>query len=282
LTHGTSPVGDGLTWRVVAFNTATASENKIHDDATAARFGFSGGLVPGVDVFAYMTHPPRRRFGAQWLSRGRMQARFISPTYDGREAEASARETNPGVLDLSLVSEGRTCATGQASLSAEPPPAYTLPRADAPDRSERPPASPESLPPGAVLGSLEEVYTAAAGLDYILQVRDDPALYDDGRLVHPGWLLRRANQILETNVRLGPWIHVESDLRLFAQAHHGAVMETRGCVVDNRDTKGHRIVDMDVQLLADGQLAAMIRHTAIYEPRQVRMASGDPAAQSRA
>lgn len=37
---------------IVAFNTAHASENRIHDDATAKRYGFAGGLVPGVDVYA--------------------------------------------------------------------------------------------------------------------------------------------------------------------------------------------------------------------------------------
>ena len=36
-------------YRVEAFNTAKASENKIHDDDVARRFGFGGGLVPGVD-----------------------------------------------------------------------------------------------------------------------------------------------------------------------------------------------------------------------------------------
>ena len=34
------------------------SSLKIHDDATARRFGFGGGLVPGVDVYGYMTHLP--------------------------------------------------------------------------------------------------------------------------------------------------------------------------------------------------------------------------------
>ena len=43
------------TYRVSAFNTAQESENKIHDDDVARRFGFTGGLVPGVDVYAYMT-----------------------------------------------------------------------------------------------------------------------------------------------------------------------------------------------------------------------------------
>src|SRR5882757_6395109 len=44
------------TYRVSAYNTAKQSENKMHDDTVAKRFGFSGGLVPGVDVMAYMMH----------------------------------------------------------------------------------------------------------------------------------------------------------------------------------------------------------------------------------
>jgi hypothetical protein len=43
-------------YRVKAFNASKESENKIHDDAVARQFGFRGGLVPGVDVYAYMTH----------------------------------------------------------------------------------------------------------------------------------------------------------------------------------------------------------------------------------
>ena len=50
-------------YRIVVFNTAHDSENKIHDDATARRFGFGGGLVPGVDVYGYMTHRPVMQLG---------------------------------------------------------------------------------------------------------------------------------------------------------------------------------------------------------------------------
>ena len=41
-------------YRVSAYNTSKHSENKMHDDTVAKRYGFSGGLVPGVDVMAYM------------------------------------------------------------------------------------------------------------------------------------------------------------------------------------------------------------------------------------
>ena len=49
------------TYRVEAYNTAKQFENKMHDDTVARRFGFSGGLVFGVDVFAYMMHMPMAR-----------------------------------------------------------------------------------------------------------------------------------------------------------------------------------------------------------------------------
>src|SRR3990167_8711712 len=70
---------------LTAFNTATASENRIHADDVASRFGFTGGLVPGVDVFAYMAHAPVALWGRDWLSEGRIRAKFGKPVYDGDE-----------------------------------------------------------------------------------------------------------------------------------------------------------------------------------------------------
>ncbi len=66
-------------YQVKAFNTAQQSENKIHDDAVARRFGFQGGLVPGVEVYAYMTHLPVARWGRAWLERGTAECRLIKP-----------------------------------------------------------------------------------------------------------------------------------------------------------------------------------------------------------
>ncbi len=38
------------------YNDAAESANKIHDDRVAAQYGFRGGLLPGVTVYAYMTY----------------------------------------------------------------------------------------------------------------------------------------------------------------------------------------------------------------------------------
>ena len=85
------------TYRVSAYNTSKFSENKIHDDAVARKFGFSGGLVPGVDVFAYMVHLPVAKWGRAFLERGLIEARFVKPVYDGEIAHVSGEESN-GVL----------------------------------------------------------------------------------------------------------------------------------------------------------------------------------------
>src|SRR5258708_20469577 len=76
-------------YRVSAYNTAKLSENKMHDDTVAKRFGFSGGLVPGVDVMAYMMHLPVRKWGFAFLQPALIDAPFIKPVYDGEIANVS-------------------------------------------------------------------------------------------------------------------------------------------------------------------------------------------------
>ena len=88
--------GASATYRVQACNLSLASENKIHDDDVARRFGFAGGLVPGVEVYAYMTHLPVVRWGVAWLERGTAECRFSKPIYDGKLAIVTATEVVAG------------------------------------------------------------------------------------------------------------------------------------------------------------------------------------------
>ncbi|MDF1722669.1 MAG: hypothetical protein P1U65_18510 [Minwuia sp.] len=97
--------------------------------------------------------------------------------------------------------------------------------------------------------------------------------YPENGIVHPGFLLRRANTILRDTVKLGPWIHVGSTIQFHGAMKVGQALETRGRVADLFDRKGHGFVDLDILMLTDGeQPVASVRHTAIYEPRQVRAA----------
>ena len=72
-------------YHVKARNTSSSSENKIHDEQIARQYGFRGALVPGVTVYAYLTHPLVEAFGAAWLERGTANVRFVKPIHDGEE-----------------------------------------------------------------------------------------------------------------------------------------------------------------------------------------------------
>jgi len=134
-------------YRVQAYNTAHDSENKIHDDTVARRFGFTGALVPGVDVYAYMMHLPVARWGREFLERGASECKFTSPVYDGETVEVIGREDG-----IEVISKGKCCATGWAKLSERPVPgAYVV--ASPPGMESRPEASPKTLAPGTVLGT---------------------------------------------------------------------------------------------------------------------------------
>src|ERR1700736_3151337 len=97
-------------YRVQAFNTAKLSENKMHDDTVAKRFGFSGGLVPRGDVMAYIMHPPGAKGGRSFLERGLIEARFVKPVYDGETVDVTGEESD-GVLSIQVESRGELCAT---------------------------------------------------------------------------------------------------------------------------------------------------------------------------
>jgi len=254
---------------VKAFNTATTSHNKIHDDAVARSYGFAGGLVPGVDVYAYLSHPPVERWGGAFLERGAMTARFDRPVYDGDEVTVEAVEDDELVLSL-FDPQGETCATATASLPSEavaPPPASDFPARPLP--ADPPRASAELFDRRPEFGSLEFGFHAEHAPAYLRDVGETLSLYEDERIAHPGWLLRSANYVLVANARLGPWIHVSSSVQHHGLVHDGDEVSTRARVLDDFDRKGHKFVVLDVLILANLTRPVMrVEHTAIYEPRR--------------
>jgi acyl dehydratase len=257
-------------YRVVAFNSARDSENKMHDDAVARRYGFSGGLVPGVDVYAYMAHPAIARWGRAFLEGGTLQARFLKPVYDGETATVTARETPDG-LAIETASRGALCATGHAALTRTRPPSLAaFEAAAAGDPSARPPADETTLKVGRRLGIRPLRLTAEGIAQYVSDVRETDPLYLGDGLAHPGLLPRLFNWALMHNVVLGPWIHVESTVDHFAAARTGDELTVRAHVTGNHERKGHRFVELDGLVVANGTTPiARVAHTAIYRPRVV-------------
>jgi len=259
-------------YRVEAFNASKESENKIHDDDVARRFGFRGGLVPGVDVYAYMTHLPVHRWGRAWLERGTAECRFLKPVYDGDTAVVTAIEA-AAELDLQIESHGELCVTSHAGLPSErvaPPPAFSETPLPPVPPAERPPADETTLAIGTRLAINPFRVTDEYAEQYLRTVRETAPLYARENLVHPGTILHIGNWVLRHNVVLGPWMHVGSTVQHFGAAHIGDELSAHAIVTANNERKGHRFVELDVLVYAGPQVPiAHLGHIAIYRPRQL-------------
>lgn len=246
----------------VAKNFAHNSENRIHADDVAVQYGFRGGLVPGVTSFAYVIEAVIDTFGFSWCDSGRLNMRLLQPIYENDTVTATCSDS--GIVSL-IDSSGSECVEGRGSTTPVPFVGDALPTAPAP--KPRPEASASSLAPGTALATLS--YTASSEhMDaYLTSVNIEPGRWEEAKLWHPGVLLLAANEALATSVRMGPWIHVGSDISLFAPVRLEAGIEARSVVRDRYDRKGHEIVELDMTIHAENELAAHIHHTAIYKPR---------------
>jgi acyl dehydratase len=256
------------TYRVSAYNTSKQSENKIHDDTVARRFGFSGGLVPGVDVMAYMMHLPVEKWGRAFLERGLIDARFVKPVYDGKIAELTAEDSN-GVLSIEVRSRGQLCATGSASLPASAPMISIADYTQVAAVSERKPVNASSYEVGKWLGTIPRDWAGDAAREYLADIRERNPIFAREGLGHPGLLQRVMNKVLVDNAILGPWIHVGSRMQLLSAARAGDQLTARARVTGNYDKKGHRFVELDALVVANGMTPlAHCQHIAIYQPRE--------------
>ena len=259
--------------RVTARNAATQSENRIHADDVARRYGFGGGLVPGVTLYGYLTRPVVAHYGRPWLERGTLSVRFARPVYDGQVITVSARAEGDATLAVDISggdgpgSEG--LVTGRAAVAvpgaSAPPDPDSIPPAALPD--ERPEADEVSLAPGRVLGTLWNGPEPGPQAPYVELLAGDLPIYAAAGLMHPGQLVLTANTVLTASVRLGPWVHVGTALTNHAAVPAHSIVETRARVAERYERRGHHFVVLDVVWLVDGSVAARAAHTAIYRLR---------------
>ena len=242
-------------YTITARNPATESENRIHADDVAQRYGFRGGLVPGVTVYGYVA--TRLADDPEWIAEGRAEVRFRKPCYDGELLEIDLRPD--GAIEVR--SRGEVCVTGRSSIGEDDPgPAVVSPeRAPAPDH--RVPASRESLAKGTSLGWFPLPTGSEAHARYLKKISCENWAHD---AVHPGLLLDAANSVLVANVVLPPWIHVESSIAHRRAVRIGEPVEVHAAVADEWAHKGHRFVRLDVTWRSAGEVVAAGRHVAIW------------------
>lgn len=260
-------------YRVKARNTSAHGENKIHDDAVARQYGFPGGLVPGVTVYAYLTHPLVEALGHPWLERGTATVRFLKPIVEGEEVAIAGEITERATNGLRAFVRATTAASGEcAVLTATVPAGLATPvnpmlyRA-APLPAERPQVSREHLAGLEVLGSPEVLVDEEGAARYLESIAEDLPLYRgrDG-WVHPAVFLQQANRAIDRNVRLGPWVHVTSTVRHLGGARVGETVRTLGRIRSLWEKKGREYVEVDLFMAAGPRARAVahVLHTTIW------------------
>jgi hypothetical protein len=263
-------------YRVSAAPNHDGWENKIHEDGPARAFGFRGALVPGVTVYSWMTHPVAAALGGAWLDHGTFSVRFAKPVYFGETVTVRASVAAHSKEDVTIQSrvvndQDEVCATATMGLPLGPllplPDVAAYPAAALP--AEPPLASRAYLEQRAVLGTPQLILERAVTDAFLERVSEKLSMYRAADApAHPGIYLQQANRALDRNVRVSPWIHVESHGQHLSMARVRERLETRARIKHLFQGKGHEFVELDLLLLAEGVRAvASIRHVAIYQLR---------------
>ena len=268
---------------VIAHNASLHSDNKIHDDDVARKYGFAGGLVPGVTVYAYMATPLAAAHGARWLSHGGATVALINPLYEGEAATANAvvleSDGAAGRVTFDLWAEnpaGQRCGSGTAWIAlADAQPAVTVPdyvQADpGPPPDPRPELLLEGAPVGRILARLTAPTTVESARAYAESVFDLNPLFHKASpwglpLIHPGWLLSECNRIFTQTFSFGPWIHTRSEIAYLAPAFAGRTFTFHGRLEQVFEKRQHHYAALDLFCMDDtGQAVMQVRHTAIFK-----------------
>lgn len=257
-----------------AFNPVPESENRIHSDEVARAYGFRGGLVPGVVVSAYLLHPAAVAWGRDWLERGRSHAVVHSPVYHGERFRVEIESASAQSYEAALFDDrGTRCASASVSLpehAPEPPPIRRDPIR--PRDAERPIASRavmEALRMSG-LGAMPARWNESAEITtYLAAAAEMAPVFHRDRLAHPAFVLGLTNWLLGANVKMSPWLHLETHAQSYRAIEPGAELVAEAAIADLFEKKGHEFVDVDVSVYgrADGLAFASVRLRAIYRMR---------------
>lgn len=252
-------------YQVMARNFSEASENRIHSDDIAKKFGFKGALVPGVAVYGHLVYPLVEKYGADWLSTCVNEVRLIKPAYDGDELRISLNPSGDGVETVSCHnSDGELLATITNQTAPELP---EIPLGDetgtqfkAPGRVE---ISWDTVVPTESFAPWRVKFGVDDNRQYSEHVADMSDIYRE--YVHPHYLLSLANTALVNEYVMPTWIHVGSQTRHRSALKVGDEIDIRSIVTEKWQKKGHEFIRLHTMFWRDEILTTDILHTAIFK-----------------
>ncbi len=265
----------------VARNFAAASENKIHDDDEAKRYGLKSGLVGGVSLYAYASELIVALLGPRWLQAGRASVRFVRPVYDGETVNIVATRTSApsdgdGLrLEYAIVGpEGQTCVLGDAALGEGAAPSAAWSYAPWPGRASlhgsRPALTPASVPLGVALDPRTAVFDAETVQQYADDHEDAGPWYHGGSvfglpIVPPGLIAGQVARLLRENFEYGPSVHTASEIQHLAVPLAGGAYTIDAAIVETFEKRGSDYLVADVLVRDHNQQpVTRIRHSSIF------------------
>lgn len=250
-------VSDYLT---TARNFSVNTENRIHSDEVAARFGFEGALVPGAAVFGHMTHPLVDSLGPDWLAGWHVSVRFLKPAYDG-DVLTVACDVSDDTHTVRCHARGILLA----ELRTHPLDPDDEPTHVEPGRSvdHRPEIAWDNVTVGEPFPAWTWSPDAVANAEFAAQVEDGLACYRTG-VLHPHAILGTANRAFTRRYVLPAWIHVGSVVRFRRLLRVGDEIEVRTVPTRKWRRKGHEFVDLGIAYIMNGEVATEIEHTSIF------------------
>lgn len=263
---------------LIAKNTSADHLGSIHTDESAQKFGYAGGLVPGITLLGYMGHALAAAWGHEWIRGGTIQSRSIRPAYEGEHVTVHVIDYK---LDDALQSASfevfrddadKPVAVGSGTLPTAPP---TAPAGDTYRCLPMPPTPPlaavGAIPVGFEMGTTTQVLTAEDLEDYLGKLDESYSYYRDNGVFPPSYFQQLTTRVERDNFEYEtPTIFVEGWVQTYDELHIGDTVRCPGVVTGFDERKGNHYVQVEQLVLAGDKVVAKTWRNSIYHARDSR------------
>jgi acyl dehydratase len=254
-------------YQITARNFSETSENRIHSDEIAKKYGFKGALVPGVAVYGHLTYPLVAKHGEPWLSESSNNVRLLKPAYHGDALTLHASGESDQEVVICENAAGEKLAELNSKLSVPPVLGDTTVLEDNYRITERVEISWDNIETERPFAPWEFTLSKAENERYTIEVDDNLAVYQQG-FVHPHLLLSLANTALMNEYIMPTWLHVGSQTHHRKALHVGDTICIRSVPLEKWRRKGHEFIRLWVTYWRGDEVTTDIMHTAIYKVAQ--------------
>lgn len=259
-------------FQILALNDAQSSENRIHSDEVAEKYGFKGALVSGVNVFGYLSQPLVRHYKDDWLTQGIMDVVFIKPAYQdnlltiktetgGAESSQRNHHTYAYNEEEVLIAKLESWLPDELPVISELAKCYRKF-----EEVERREISWDLIEINTPWPTYLWQPTIEENQQRVQAQRDQSEIYSgDEAFVHPYYLLESCNKVLMRQFILPAWIHTGSRLVLRKPIQVGQDIEIRAVPIEKWERKGHQFIKVHIAMLTANEVSLEVEHTAIFK-----------------